>query len=411
VTRTAEIFGPVDRGDSPEDAHEHSVAAAVERERVKRDARRRLDAEERRAVAPPVIETLRVRLARPRRPTPWRIEHWQPQGSRVMLAAQFKAGKTTLVGNLIRSLVDGDPFLGRDTVTPIDGSLWQFDFEMGEPQLDDWMCRQSIQSDDRVVVVPMRGRATAFDIINAAVRAEWARRLRLHRASYVIADCVRPIMDALGLDEHRDAGRLLVAFDALLAEAGISEGLLVHHMGHNGERSRGDSRLRDWPDVEWRLVRKDDEPASPRFITAYGRDVDVPESQIEFSPRTRRLTSTGGSRKGAEACEALDAIMDVLPDLSSPSAHAIWGALREKGIPRATVESALRLGKQSGRLSVEKGPKNSNLYSCSPVSQSSPAVSREAGELQFPSSPPLYKGGKLGNSPVPGGTNGDGYSF
>ena len=28
------------------------------------------------------------------------------------------------------------------------------------------------------------------------------------------------MLDALGLDEHREAGRFLVAFDALLAEAG-----------------------------------------------------------------------------------------------------------------------------------------------------------------------------------------------
>jgi hypothetical protein len=105
------------------------------------------------------------------------------------------------------------------------------------------------------------------------------------------------VLDALGLDEHRDAGRFLVALDSFLAEAKIPEALIVHHMGHSGERSRGDSRLRDWPDVERRLVREDDDPGSPRFITAYGRDVDVSESQLAYDPLTRHLTINGGSRR------------------------------------------------------------------------------------------------------------------
>jgi hypothetical protein len=66
---------------------------------------------------------------------------------------------------------------------------------------------------------------------------------------------------ALGLDEHREAGRFLVALDTLLADAGIPDAAVIHHMGHVTERSRGDSRIRDWP--EWRLVREDDEPSSP----------------------------------------------------------------------------------------------------------------------------------------------------
>jgi hypothetical protein len=72
-------------------------------------------------------------------------------------------------------------------------------------------------------------------------------------------------------------------------------------MGHSGERARGASRLRDWPDVEWRLVREktengDVDPAAPRYFSAYGRDVDVPESRLVFDPATRHLTLEGGSR-------------------------------------------------------------------------------------------------------------------
>lgn len=88
-----------------------------ELERVKgklrrlRRAKRELDAEERPPVELPTIRSLSDRLAQPRPKTRWRIQGWQQIGHRVLLAAQFKAGKTTLVINIVRALLDGVPFL------------------------------------------------------------------------------------------------------------------------------------------------------------------------------------------------------------------------------------------------------------------------------------------------------------
>src|SRR5439155_10604849 len=93
------------------DQDDRLVEVEYRRERAKRDARRRLDREARPPVVLPEFLTLRERLARPRPDTDWRIEGWQPQHSRVLIAAQFKSGKTTFLGSLMRSLIDGDPFL------------------------------------------------------------------------------------------------------------------------------------------------------------------------------------------------------------------------------------------------------------------------------------------------------------
>jgi hypothetical protein len=53
-------------------------------------------------------------------------------------------------------------------------------------------------------------------------------------------------------------------------------------MGHGQERSRGDSRLLDWPDVNWKIVKEsqsetdpDEAPGDRRFFSALGRDVNV----------------------------------------------------------------------------------------------------------------------------------------
>ena len=126
-------------------------ALALEQEkavrRIRREAEKAVAMEDRGPVIIPAFETLRARLARPRQETQWRIHGWQPQGSRVICAAQFKAGKTTLRRQRRPRLVDGDPFLGRDLVMPVSGTVAVIDLEMGESQLDDWLRDQGIRHD------------------------------------------------------------------------------------------------------------------------------------------------------------------------------------------------------------------------------------------------------------------------
>lgn len=339
-----------------------ALRAEIAQQRLRREAKRRLDAEERPPAHPPEVLTLRERLARPRLETTYRIEGWQPTGSRVMLAAQFKAGKTTLVGNLVRSLVDGDRFLGQHTVTPVVGTVAVLDFEMSPHQLDGWLADQRIQNDDQVIVLPMRGSAAAFDILDHANRARWATLLRQRQVSYLVLDCLRPVLDSLGLDEHREAGRFLVALDSLLAEADIGEACVVHHMGHAAERSRGDSRLRDWPDVEWRLVRQDDDPASGRFLSAYGRDVDQPETGLAFDTATRHLSISGGSRKDSAAREALADVLALLDREPQLSFRAIERGMAESDHSRDAVRAAIKIGIREGAIVTEGGPRNSILH-------------------------------------------------
>jgi hypothetical protein len=230
----------------------------------------------------------------------------------------------------------------------------------------------------------MRGQAAGFDIVNAEIRVQWAARLRQHEVDYLILDCLRPILDALGLDEHHDAGRFLVAFDALLREADCTESLVVPHMGHLGERSRGDSRLRDWPDVEWRLVRPGDEPAS-RCITAYDRDVDISESQLTYDADTRALTIAIGSRRDATTRDALADVLAVLAGASEPlSGQGLETKVKGAGSAhaRAAIRDAIALGIRSGAIVTEPGPRGAILPSSSPACRSSLSA-RQQGECNL----------------------------
>lgn len=348
--------------------HDELVAVELEKLRVRRDAMHLLKAEERPEAEEAEWLPLDSLLAMPPEETSWRIYDWMPTDARIVLAAQRKAGKTTTVGNLVRTLIDGDPWLGVHTVNPIEGKVVLFDFEMSQSKLTDWLRDQKIGDPRRLIVVPLRGKGGGFDIIDDRVRATWATRLRDAGGSYVILDCLRPVMDALALDEDKQAGRFLTAFDALLVEAGVREAAVIHHMGHNGERSRGDSRLRDWPDVEWKIVRHDpDDDASPRFISAYGRDVDQREQQLSFDANTRRLVSIGGTRKEASAAEYVPYVLDLLHrnrHLNAvPGAWFETQAASDPAAPgRNQVRAAVKLAAKNGHLLATPGAKNATNY-------------------------------------------------
>jgi hypothetical protein len=350
-----------------EAARQKKYATAVDEAafhlRVQREARQRVDAEERGGDQPPEILILSEWLQAPDVDVEWRIEGLQPINSRVLLAAQHKAGKTTAVGNLVRSLVDEERFLGRYAVQPLIGQVAILDLEMSRGQLRKWLRDQRIVNAHRVRLIPLRGRAATLNLIDRACRARWVTWLREHDVRYLIFDPLRPVLDALGLDENRDVGRFLVAFDAMLLEAGIGEALIVHHMGHASERSRGDSRLRDYPDVEWRIMRQSDDPSSPRYFTAYGRDVDVPESVLTYDPATRRLVMAKGSRRDAQTRAALKDVTGALSTAKeSLSLRQIEAVCACHGHSRKAIRDAVADGIRQQLVIAEPGPKRAILH-------------------------------------------------
>lgn len=369
---------------------EQAVDEEVQRLRVRAEATRRIRS--RTTAPPPAPIRLDHLLAEPDEPVDYRVDQLWPSGGRVMLSAQAKTGKTTLVGGLIRSLADATPFLGTFDPTVPDGDIVLLDNEMDRRQIRRWLRDQGIRNTDRVHVIPLRGALSSFNILDPEVRASWAAVLRELDAEVVVFDCLRPVLDALGLSEDKDAGQFLVAYDELLAAAEATDSVLVHHMGHVGERARGSSRLRDWPDVEWRLTKEDpDDPTSPRYFAANGRDVSYAEQQLAYDPTTRHLSVAGlGNRKQAAVRGALPAVLDWIRDNPGASGNAIEKALTTDDLPRQMIRDAIRTGITEGLIATDKGPRNATLHHI-PDSQfaSSPdlAASSPANPSEFASSP------------------------
>ena len=155
---------------------------------------RSLAAQREAAVVPPAPTNLADLLAQPDDEAAYRVGELWPTGGRVLLAAQFKAGKSTLVGNVLRSLVDGDKFLDRFDAVPV-GRVALIDTELDTRTLRRWLREQAIDNTERVSVLPLRGAVSTFDILDPATRARWAAQLS--GADVVILDCLRPILDAM----------------------------------------------------------------------------------------------------------------------------------------------------------------------------------------------------------------------
>jgi hypothetical protein len=295
---------------------------------------------------PPSSVDLAALLAEPDEETPWRVEGLIPSGANALVVAQAKAGKTTLVGNLIRSVVDWESFLTEGVegvgnlgkVTPlIDGQkAMVVDLELDRRTIRRWFRDQRITNTGAVLVESLRGRIGVFDIKDPERRAAWAKHLIQRDVKVLVIDCLGPLLAHYGADENSntEVGQVLAAMESLKLEAGVEELILVHHAGHNGERTRGASRLRDWPDVEVRLMiegsedpRYEPAPDAPRYIAARGRDVSIRERKLAFNGVTRRLTlaAEGGNRAQVKSQKQREMLLDKLKKRPGSSQRELVG--------------------------------------------------------------------------------------
>lgn len=272
-------------------SHEREIARELERLQVREEANRRLRAG--RAPDPTTLarpgtmaDLLKLDLGEPG----YLVENLWPENGRVVLTAAKKTGKTTMVGNVLRSLLDGGSFLGNFPVKP-GNKVYLIDNEMNSKALQKWYREFDAQHYENLFVECLRenreyGRRV-FNPLDETNRAVWAERIAAAGANVVVLDCLRPQMDALGLDENHEAGLFLDAMDALIQQAGVPHLLVVHHSGHLEGRARGDSRIGDWPDAEWKLNKKTEQ--GTRSFQAYGRDVSVPAQALKYTAENRLL--------------------------------------------------------------------------------------------------------------------------
>lgn len=349
VARTVSLAERVAAANERDAGIPFPVKGEVAKLRARAEAQALLAAERAEGVEMPEPITLADLLSADDAEEPSVIAGLLQVGGNVLLAAQRKSGKSTLVHNLLRSLVDGDEFLDYFP-TRVRRRVAVLDLELSPSTARSWLAQSGIVHTDAITVVSLRGKVGSLNITDDATRARWARLLRDTGAELLVLDPLRPLMDALSLDENTDGGVITSAFDALKEEAGISEGILVHHAGHGGERARGDSRFQDWADELWTITRENpNDPRSFRFFTAFGRHSDVARGLLSLYDG-RRLAFAPETTDSA-ADRLVEAVVDALRTHGEMTVNDIV-ALGIRGISKTPAPGILRRAVEAGAVTV-----------------------------------------------------------
>jgi hypothetical protein len=275
--------------------------------RVREEARRRLAAEKEGPTTPFDAGMLEDILARPPEP-PFRIEGLLPSEGGMLVVAQRKTRKTTLMLNLARSLLTGRRFLGRFGVRPLVGRIAILNFEVSGPQLARWAHEVGVPH-HRLFLVNLRGSRNPS--CHPDDRTRVAALLKEQRVECVIVD---PFARAYGGTNQNDSGEVgawLTDLDRFArSEVGALDLILTTHAGWNAERTRGSSALEDWADSVVTMTRGSGKDEDTRYVRAIGRDVHLDEDQLHFDPQTRLLSLTGtGSRKNTRKKAKADSLL------------------------------------------------------------------------------------------------------
>lgn len=360
---------PNEPPDLPGDAPVLNFArdVAVEAHRIKvRECAREMHEAQRVSAAPPFDAGLLVDvLARPGEPAD-RVEGLIPSEAGTLIVAQRKTGKSTLLLNLAKALLEGEYFLGQFATRQINGRVAILNYEVSGAQLARWAHEARIP-DDRLYLVNLRGRRNPLS--HADDRAVLAEQLRAHDVESLLVDPFGRAYTGQNQNDAGEVGAWLAQLDEFArTQIGVADLILSAHAGWNGERTRGASALEDWADSIITITRdRDDEHR--RFLRAIGRDVDVEEDELTYTPDTRRLTLAGtGSRKAASTRrrteDLMPAVIQVVTARPGLSVRAIGEALTEAGHPHRNGEqsAAAKLAVTEGKLRTEPGTRNSLLH-------------------------------------------------
>jgi hypothetical protein len=333
------------------------LAREVRYLKLRRQATKVVEADEHAAAWKRPIEygTLADELELPELPVTYRVDRVLPTGANVVLTAQYKTGKTTLMNHLVRCLADGEEFLGKYPIGPLDGRVGVFNYEVSEAQYRRWMRDVGVRNPGRVALLHLRGKRLPLAVreIEEYV-TDWLKRHEIQ--AWVLDPYARALIGSGEENDNSAVGAFLDTLDVIKANAGVEELAMAAHTGRyeqtaGEERARGATRIDDWPDVRWILTREKE--GDRRYLKCTGRDVEEAEQALAYDPQTRALRVVGGSRTitrrlGLE--EELLAFIGGNPGLGTNELIAAFPKNRND------IVNAIRSLEATKRIHIEIGP-------------------------------------------------------
>jgi len=222
----------------------------------------------------------------------WLIEgllHWER--ARGLAIGQWKAGKSTVMLNMIHALTTGQPFLGKFHVTkPI--KVAYMDLELGASLAYQWLTDMPGLVHERIEYFDMVGLGRQLDLRSEYLRRVWAQKLMDLGVELLIIDPLSPIISAANMDENSAEVRgLLDHFDELSAMAGLHGVVVSHHAGHeNKNRARGSSTVMDWLTTRFSITKNGESLDATREFHTDGRGTDIVSGPLILDVNTNLLT-------------------------------------------------------------------------------------------------------------------------
>ncbi|WP_203735134.1 AAA family ATPase [Paractinoplanes durhamensis] len=303
-------------------------------------------------------------LARPVVGERYLIERLLGARHNMVLAAQYKTGKTTMGVNLIKSLADGAPFLGHKVMS-WEGRVAWWNGEMDDQDFHDYVRPLKVKNPKRVQLLHLRGRPVS--ILDPHSAEMVVKHLRDNEIGFWGVDSWRRFCAWNGVNENDNEAveRLTTRVDEIKERSGCDVFAAIAHtpraaMEEGEERARGAAALDDWVDARWVLTKNRD---GDRFLAVTGRGVGLEETKLEFNPATYRLTLGEGNRRTAVnetlrlgVSMALKGAPDGL--LTGELADVVKVPRQKSGALKPVLEALI----DDRSVTVESAPRNGKRY-------------------------------------------------
>lgn len=258
----------------------------------------------------------------------WLVPGLWPADTIPMLSGNHKAGKTTLVTDLVASLVAPDrKFLGR--FGPVEGTpeVYLINAETPTDAMREALIAAGVPADGHLVVDDLepRGGAHLFDITQPALYDRWIDLIRecmncgpgeQYEPDVLIVDGLTAIMSGTSLRY----AEWYAAFRRFVREVGASSALVTGHADQQGNHSMGGVEMLGGPDGLWTYWSSDpDNPTSRRYFKVQPRlgGVVVPKTEVRLVDGL--LTASESAEESTGRAEAPDPRAEVLERLEKTS--------------------------------------------------------------------------------------------
>lgn len=314
-------------------------------------------------------------LAAEQEPEKYRVADILTEGSTCAIVAKAKAGKTTLVMNLMKSLADGSPFLGKE-VTPVERNVCYWDLELVYTYQLDRFRQVGIENAEKIINRPLQGYTTA---LSTAIGQNFAvKDLTEAQADVWIIDTFGAAFDGEDENHNSQVRKFFKGVDRVKRLSGVKEVFIIFHTGKGDSHSaRGASASEDWPAVIWEYGGISGKAIDPddarRKMFVYGRL--APQTlYVEYDSGVLSLIDEPA--KGKRASDKPQQIVDFLRDNPDSSQSDITLGIGLSKDSRSAVRPHLeQLVRIDHILCEENGSGKTKTYRINPVFDPSKVMS------------------------------------